>query len=147
MGTAPAARDRCARTREALRTCALVDEATGPPAAPVDATDVTSLEVLAAVHEMENALDRLPLAMAFLVQGPSAPPREPIAPQPLFTADCTLANGEAVRLAIKAGVVLDAVDVLVDDVRALDEARRITSQAVPGTRPSPRPQTPAPQPS
>src|SRR5262249_54677313 len=43
--------------------------------------------------------------------------------------------------------LLDAVDVLVDDVRALDEARGITSQAAPGTRPSPRPQTPAPQPS
>src|SRR5262249_9894273 len=43
--------------------------------------------------------------------------------------------------------LLDAVDVLVDDVRALDEARRITSQAVPGTRPNRRPRTPAPQPS
>ena len=43
--------------------------------------------------------------------------------------------------------LLDALDVLVDDVRALDEARRITSQVAPGTRPSRRPRTPAPQPS
>jgi uncharacterized membrane protein YccC len=109
---------RCTRTREALRTCALVDEAAvRPSAAPVDTSDVTSLEVLAAVHEMENALDRLPLAMAFLAQGPSAPPREPVASQPVFTADCTLANGEAVRFAIKAGV---AVSICALIIEALD---------------------------
>jgi multidrug resistance protein MdtO len=121
---------RCARTREALRTCALVDEATGPPAAPVDATDVTSLEVLAAVHEMENALDRLPLAMAFLAQGPSAPPREPVAPQPLFTADCTLANGEAVRFAIKAGVAVSISTVIIEALDAPGLATAIISCVV-----------------
>jgi multidrug resistance protein MdtO len=109
---------RCARTREALRTCALVDDVARPPEAPVDTTDVTSLEVLAAVHEMENALDRLPLAMAFLAQGPSAPPREPVAPQPLLTADCTLANGEAVRFAIKAGVAVSMSTVIIEALDA-----------------------------
>jgi multidrug resistance protein MdtO len=116
---------RCARTREALRSCTLVDEAAGRPSdAPVDASDVTGLEVLAAIHEMENALDRLPLAMAFLAQGPSAPPREPVAPQPLFTADCTLANGEAVRFAIKAGV---AVSICALIIEALDAPGLTTS--------------------
>jgi multidrug resistance protein MdtO len=110
---------RCARTRETLRTCGVVDEAAAHPSvAPVDATDVMGLDVLAALHEMENALDRLPLAMAFLAQDPSAPPREPVAPQPLFTADCTLANGEAVRFAIKAGVAVSLSTVIIEALDA-----------------------------
>ena len=88
------------------------------------------LEVLAAIHEMENALDRLPLAMAFLAQGPSAPPREPVAPQPLFTADCTLANGEAVRFAIKAGVAVSISTLIIEALDAPGLATAIISCVV-----------------
>jgi multidrug resistance protein MdtO len=68
--------------------------------------------------------------MAFLAQGASAPLREPVAPQPLLTADCTLANGEAVRFAIKAAVAVSICAAIMEALNAPGLATSVISCVV-----------------
>ncbi|MFH0342861.1 MAG: FUSC family protein [Chromatiales bacterium] len=89
-------------------------------------TDTIVLKLLPSIREMERTLTSMPRAMAFLGAqteqpstrvGPSAPAREPVAEQHLFTPDCTLANIEMIQFALKGalavsicGLVIQAFD-------------------------------------
>jgi len=90
---------RCARTREALRTCALVDEAAAHPS------------VATLIEQLGQHVTRAGDAGAAV-----APPERTL-------VDPLDAFPELRELAHLYRCLLDAVNVLVDDVHALDEAR------------------------
>jgi len=84
--------------------------------------DTVVLKLLPSIHEMERTLASMPTAMAFLrVQteqpsprvGSSAPTREPIAEQHLFTPACTLANVEMVQFALKGALAVSICGLLI----------------------------------
>src|SRR6185295_17178828 len=80
------------------------------PIATAPASD-TEVEALAAIEEMEVALEMMPRLLAFLdvpadggsIHGERLP-RQPVAERTFFTPACTLANTEAVQQALKGAL-------------------------------------------
>ena len=85
-------------------------------------SDAVILKLLPSIREMERILTSMPTAMAFLGirtdqpstrVGASAPVREPIAEQHLFTPDCTLANIEMIQFALKGALAVSICGLLI----------------------------------
>lgn len=91
------------RARRPLPTAAVGPDVLGR----ATADDATTLATLAALHEMERALGRMPAATKFLA-GPDAhvpiPPYEMMAAPGLWTPQCNLRNFEAIRFGLKAAI-------------------------------------------
>jgi len=79
--------------------------------------DATALATLAALHEMERALGRMPAATQFLA-GPDAdvpiPKYEMMAEPGLWTPQCTLRNYEAIRFGLKAAIAASICGVIIE---------------------------------
>ena len=115
----------CARLRRALEErCPPQAQTQINPDKPVEemTTDAIVLKLLPSIREMERTLASMPTAMAFLgVQteqpstrvGSSAPAREPIAEQHLFTPACTPANIEMIQFALKGALAVSICGLLI----------------------------------